>query len=137
MEFEVLKPGSILVPNYNFVNEEGVCAFIASDPDPEWRKRPRPVGRYRSTVWIPGNFLAEGSLIVGAALSTMDPVVVHFHERDAVAFQVIDSMDGDSARGDYAGPFPGIVRPLLEWNTQRIMNDADEDLMAAPQGQKS
>jgi len=137
MEFEVLKPGNILVPNYNFVNEEGVCVFIASDPDPEWRKRPRPVGRYLSTVWIPGNFLAEGSLIVGAALSTMDPVVIHFFERDAVAFQVIDSIDGDSARGDFAGPFPGIVRPLLKWNTHRIMDEADETLMAAPMVQNS
>ncbi len=137
MEYEVLKPGSILVPNYHFYNEEGVCAFLASDPDPEWRKRPRPVGRYLSTVWIPGNFLAEGSLVVGAALSTMDPVVVHFYERDAVAFQVIDSLDGDSARGDFAGPFPGIVRPLLKWNTTRIMNEADESLMAAPGVQNS
>jgi lipopolysaccharide transport system ATP-binding protein len=34
-----------------------------------------------------------------------------------VAFQVIDSLDGDSARGDYAGPFPGVVRPLLQWTT--------------------
>jgi len=67
----------------------------------------------------------------------MDPVVIHFYERDAVAFQVIDSLDGDSARGDYAGPFPGVVRPLLKWNTRRIMNEADETLMAAPMVQNS
>jgi lipopolysaccharide transport system ATP-binding protein len=137
MKFEVLKPGSVLVANYHFFNEEGVCAFIVIDQDPEWRKRPRPVGRYLTTVWIPGNFLAEGTVIVGAALSTMDPVVVHFYERDAVAFQVIDSLDGDSARSDYAGPFPGIVRPLLKWSTQRIMNEADENLMVAPEVQNS
>jgi lipopolysaccharide transport system ATP-binding protein len=117
MEYEVLEPGHVLVPNYHFYNEEGICAFVASDHAPDWRQRPRPVGRYVSTAWLPGNMLSEGTLIVGAAISTMDPVVIHFHERDAVAFQVVDSLDGDSARGDYAGPFPGVVRPLLEWTT--------------------
>jgi lipopolysaccharide transport system ATP-binding protein len=118
MEFEVVKPGHILVPNYHFFNEEGVYVFVASDHDPAWYRHPRPVGHYVSTAWIPGNFLAEGSLIVGAAISTMNPVTVHFYERDAVAFQVIDSMDGDSARGDYAGHIPGVVRPLLRWTTE-------------------
>ena len=45
-------------------------------------------------------------------------VAIHFHERDAVAFQVVDSLDGGSARGTYAGPMPGVVRPMLQWETQ-------------------
>jgi lipopolysaccharide transport system ATP-binding protein len=118
IQFEVLTPGHVLVPNYHFFNEEGVYVFIASDQDPAWRRHPRPVGYYVSTAWIPANYLAEGSLIVGAAISTMNPVTVHFYEREAVAFQVIDSLDGDSARGDYAGHMPGVVRPLLRWTTQ-------------------
>jgi lipopolysaccharide transport system ATP-binding protein len=73
-----------------------------------------------STAWIPGNFLAEGTLIVGAAISTQDPVVIHLWERDAVAFQIIDSLDGDSARGDYGGPMPGVVRPLLSWTSRQV-----------------
>jgi hypothetical protein len=42
---------------------------------------------------------------------------VRLYERDAIAFQVVDSTDGDSARGDYAGSLPGVVRPLLRWET--------------------
>ena len=118
MEYEVLEEGHILLPNYHFLTDEGIYAFIAGDQDPNWRKRPRVPGRYISTAIIPGNFLSEGSLIVGAAITTPNPVAVHVYERDAVAFQVIDSMDGDSVRGDFAGPIPGVVRPLLEWNTQ-------------------
>ncbi len=118
MEYEVLQAGHILLPNYHFFNEEGVNAFIAGDQDPRWRKHPRDLGRYISTAIIPGNFLSEGSLVVGAAMSTPNPVTVHFYERDAVAFQVIDTMDGDSVRGDFAGPIPGVVRPMLEWDTQ-------------------
>lgn len=118
MEFEVLKPGHVLVPNYHFFNEEGINVFIANDHDPNWQRHPRSKGRYSSTAWIPGNLLSEGNMIVGAAISTMDPIKVHFFERDAVAFQIVDSLDGDSARGDYAGPYPGVVRPLLRWTTK-------------------
>jgi len=35
-----------------------------------------------------------------------------------VAFLVVDSSEGDSARGDYTGHMPGLVRPLLSWTTQ-------------------
>ncbi|HEX8394653.1 MAG TPA: ABC transporter ATP-binding protein [Longimicrobium sp.] len=118
MEFDVLTPGHVLAPNYHVFNEQGVCVFVAVDTDPSWRDTPRPAGRYTSTAWIPGNLLAEGALVVSVALSTLDPVTVHFHERDAVALQVVDSLEGDSARGSYAGPLPGAVRPLLRWTTQ-------------------
>jgi lipopolysaccharide transport system ATP-binding protein len=119
MTYEVLEPGNVLVPNYHFHNEEGVCVCVVQDLSTEARQRPRERGRYVSTVWVPRNFLAEGRLIVGAALSTFYPMTVHAYERDAVSFRVVDSLDGDSARGDYAGPMPGVVRPIFDWTTRR------------------
>jgi lipopolysaccharide transport system ATP-binding protein len=41
-----------------------------------------------------------------------------------VAFQVIESTDGESARGDYAGDISGVVRPLLKWTT--VFNPAEQ-----------
>ena len=117
MEFEVLKPGQVLVPSYNFINQEGLCVFVAAEQDEQWKEKPRPAGRYVSTAWIPGNFLAEGALIIGAAISTLDPVKIHFFERDVVAFHVIDTLEGNSVRGNYAGPMPGIIRPMLNWTS--------------------
>jgi lipopolysaccharide transport system ATP-binding protein len=128
VEYDVLTPGYVLVPNLHFYNEEGVYAFLVADLEPAWRSRPRPVGRYRSVALIPGNLLSEGTLFVGVALSTFNPEVVHFYERDAVAFQVIDSMDGDSARGDYAGPMPGVVRPLVDWQTLLVDSDSAAEI---------
>lgn len=117
MEYDVLQPGQVLMPYYDVVNQEGIKVFAAVDQDPEWRGRTRPVGHYVSTAWIPGNLLAEGMLFVGAAMRTRERKVRYFHERDVVAFQVIDTMEGDSARGEFAGRLSGAVRPLLQWDT--------------------
>jgi lipopolysaccharide transport system ATP-binding protein len=118
MDFEVLKPGHVLTASFRFVNEEGQIVFTAVDQDREWHRTPRPVGRHLSTVWIPGNFLSEGTLIVSASVSTPLSHAVHFFEPDAVAFHVMDSLDGNSVRGDFAGPIPGVVRPLLRWTNE-------------------
>jgi len=116
--YEVLQPGHVLVPNYHFFNQEGLCIFVVQEVGPEWRHRSRPVGQYVSTAWIPGNFLSEGSLIVDVAISSHLPAtVVHAYAREAVAFQVIDSPSGNSARGDFMGSIPGVVRPLVNWTT--------------------
>lgn len=125
MTYEVLEPGHVLVPNFHLTNEDGVQVCVLHDTDPRWRRRPRPAGVYTSTAWLPGNFLAEGLLVVGVALSTHDPMIVHFVEWDAIAFQVVDSLDGDTARGDYVGPMPGVVRPRVEWTNERRTAAAD------------
>lgn len=118
MEYEVLRSGYRLLPHFHLYNEEGITVFTSIDLDPEWRQRPRPAGRYTSIVEIPANFLAEGSFFVRTSLITLDPTIVQFTEPDVVAFHVVDSMDGDSARGDWAGPLSGVVRPRLTWRTQ-------------------
>jgi lipopolysaccharide transport system ATP-binding protein len=124
LEYEVLTPGHTLLPHYSLHNQNGVYVLTGLDQDPAWRRRPRPPGRYVSTGWIPGNFLAEGTMIIGAAMRTVEPDTLHFYERDAVAFQVIDCPDGDTARGDYTKPIPGVVRPLLKWTTHFTPNGA-------------
>jgi lipopolysaccharide transport system ATP-binding protein len=123
MEYDVIKPGYKLMAHLQFYNDEGVHAFSAHDIDPTWRQRPRPAGRYVSTVQIPGNFLSEGTMFVGAGLDTLDPVIHQVYMLDLVAFRVMEDMNTDSARGDYAGTMGGIVRPLLKWSTQFNAND--------------
>ncbi len=119
MVFDVLKPGHALVPYYDLFNEGGLCIFTTQDLAPEWRRRPRPVGRFTAVAWIPANFLAEGAVVVnvGAYTMTADGHRDYFKEQDVVIFQVIDSAEGDAARGDWDGHWAGIVRPLLPWTT--------------------
>jgi lipopolysaccharide transport system ATP-binding protein len=118
MEYDVLQPGVILLPHFSVHTAEGVFAFVGLDQDPAWRSKVRPTGRYTSTGWIPGNLLSEGILIIGAAMRSLAPDQLHFWERDAVSFHVVDAPNADTARGDYPGGIPGAVRPLLEWHTR-------------------
>jgi lipopolysaccharide transport system ATP-binding protein len=118
MTYEVLRPDQVLTPSFDLFNEQGVHLFAVHDVGPEWRRRPRPLGQYASTVWIPGNTLSEGNVLVQASvLSYIPTIVLHTREPNVVTFQVIDSLEGDSARGDYIGPVPGAIRPLLNWTT--------------------
>ncbi len=118
MTFEVIQDGYTLLPHFKLINDEGVPLFVTVDIDPDWRKKNRPKGTYTSTAWIPGNLLTEGSFFVQASMVTLEPqLITQFTEREAVSFQVIDHMEGDTARGDWAKELKGVVRPLLQWET--------------------
>jgi lipopolysaccharide transport system ATP-binding protein len=120
MEYDVLTPGYAMFSHIQIFNEEGIHAFSAHDVNPAWRRRPRPVGRWISKAWIPGNLLAEGTMLVGVGVVTHSPDINQFYQREVIAFRVVDSLAGDSARGDWAGNMGGVVRPLLEWTTDMV-----------------
>ena len=48
------------------------------------------------------------------------PMRVHCKQAHAVAFQVVDSLAGDTARGDLGVMMPGAVRPLLPWRNEQL-----------------
>ncbi len=121
--YDVLRPGYLLAPWFEFFNDTGACIFVSRDMRPGWRDQAKPLGRFISTAWIPGNLLSEGTVLVGAGLFSPDPEQNHFRVREAVAFQVVDSLDGDTARGDWEGRLAGVVRPLLQWTTTAVKPD--------------
>jgi len=120
MEYEVLLPGHVLYPHFTVYNEEGVWLFSSIDTDPAWRRCPRPAGHYINSAVIPGNLFNEGTILIGPAIRTEDPPRLHFYEREAIAFEIIDNSNGDSARVDEGGKVAGVIRPLLPWKTQFI-----------------
>jgi lipopolysaccharide transport system ATP-binding protein len=117
--YDVLEGGHALIPVVELRNEEGTRLFSTHDARSEWRRRERSPGRYTSAVRLPGNFLSEGSLIAHVSIMSHFPsTILHARVTNAVAFQVVDEAGEGSARGDYVGPMPGVVRPLLEWTTR-------------------
>lgn len=117
MIFEVFQDGLLLLPHFDVCSAEGELLFVSVDQDPAWRLRPRPKGTYTTRARIPGNLLAEGMHYVNFHVLSLNPNNLLATEAGAIVFNVVDSQEGDSARGDYTGVFPGLVRPLLEWKT--------------------
>ena len=78
------------------------------DVDERWRERPPP-GEVLATAWIPGNFLNEGLVIVEAAVCSIDFPKLQHHAAvyEAVSFEVLDPVEGDSSRGTVQRPVAG------------------------------
>ena len=137
LEIEVLQPGWVLTPDIALFTDEGECLFEAFDLDPDWRRRPRPVGRYVSTAWIPGNFLAEGAHFVGVYCTSIETQRMMIRVDEVVGFRIVDSHDGDSARGDHTGEMWGVIRPMLKWTTKFVPRLESADIMRREEGTAS
>jgi lipopolysaccharide transport system ATP-binding protein len=118
MEFKVMKDGYNLLPHFHLFNEAGINMMSIIDLDKEWQNKIRPKGIYRSAVTIQGNFFSECTVFVHANMLSLDPPITHFSVPDVVAFQIVDSLEGNSARGVYVGRLNSIVRPAFEWQTE-------------------
>lgn len=120
MSYEVREAGHILWFGYNLYDGNNNNIFDTHSVTSEWYDRPHPTGVFSSAVSIPGNFLAEGPFYVGCAIFNHNDHVIYFHEQGVVSFNVIDYLEEPSARGKSTGTFPGIMRPLLKWETCRL-----------------
>jgi lipopolysaccharide transport system ATP-binding protein len=111
MTFDVVEDRHILIPNFH-VFTQGQLVFISAPP----QRVPLQRGRYRTTMWIPENLLNEGLYVVGLAVTSLNPTVVHFFEQEAIYFRVKESLVDESGDGDSASSsLPGLVRPKLAW----------------------
>lgn len=100
-------------------NEDGTTIFVNNDfNDRTWYSTPREPSRVRARCSIPGNFLADGTYFVLAGIGTYNPDTAHVFERDIVAFQIVDRSTGDGVRGEFTGRWPGVVRPMLNWQIE-------------------
>lgn len=128
IEYDVLMPGKRLSPVIICNNEDGVCVFSSGGVSAQFldSQDRNYIGRCLSTCLVPGNLLAEGALTVTVSINTlMDGNLTHALERDAVRFQVVDSLDENSARGLYGGPVQGVMRPLLTWTNKPIRTSSE------------
>ena len=106
-----------LFPNFHFYYSDGSFAFISSHV----RAARLSAGIYETSCRIPGNLLNEGTYFVGLALTSMEPAVcVHFNAKNALTFNVKDPIENVPTRNSYAGPMPGIMRPLLDWSLRSL-----------------
>ena len=121
MQYEVTKENIPLNPNFHLYDSNGQCVFVTSDAGYDINgMTKRETGVYMAVCKIPANLLNDGAYSVGFALSTMSNSTVHFYAQNALNFLVLDDMQNTPTRGLYRGAFPGVVRPLLSWENNKI-----------------
>jgi len=118
LTLEVLRAHVPATPWLALFNDQGAHVFSAMDTDPMW-ERGADQGIHVVTAWVPANLLNEGTIFVSVSMNSFrsgGKAERQLHVDDAVSFLVVDPAEGDSARGAYAGSWPGAVRPLLTWS---------------------
>ena len=113
--YEILNDGHLPLPNIHVFTARGEYAFISSENK---NSKLSKVGIHKAILWIPGNLLNDGTYIIGVALSSPDPVRVHFYEPEALMFEVIE--DIGNRKHDFNQRINGVVRPALNWDTVQI-----------------
>lgn len=112
ISYEVLQSGHFPIPNIHVFTNKGELAFISHA---DLTKETDKIGMHKTVAWIPENLLNDGAYTVGVAVSTMMPLTIHFYEREAISFQVLEDLE-HARKNDYNAKIPGAVRPRLEWN---------------------
>jgi lipopolysaccharide transport system ATP-binding protein len=117
VEYQVHEPDLIVNLSLSVYTQEGVCAFVTTNvTDEEFYAKPHAPGRYRSRGIVPANYLNEGRYVLRVQLTERARRSLAVAE-DAVAVDVVDLGEN---RGGYFGAWPGVVRPLLPWRTERF-----------------
>ncbi len=116
LEYEVLKDDAMFTHGINLFNQENTHIFSSHDVTSAIRIEKRKKGNYRATAWIPGNLLPEGIFSLSVALFLPNPLDILVQEHEALSFEIFTDFSKLSARGNYAEDFPGIIRPLIQWD---------------------
>ncbi len=115
MIYEVQEDGHVLWAGHNIHNSEGLNIFDTHSVTSEYYHKPHEKGLFKAIAWLPANFMSEGTYIVSSAVFNHKKGLIHFHEKENVVFNIVESHEGITSRGDSPGRFPGLIRPLLDW----------------------
>jgi lipopolysaccharide transport system ATP-binding protein len=113
--YEILKENQLFTHGFNLFNNHNVHILSSHDKDSRTLHTPLSLGVHSKRIIIPGNFLTESGYSCSFAIMCYNPFHIEFHEMDVVGFNIIDELGNKTVRGNYSGIYPGIVRPLLNW----------------------
>lgn len=116
--YRVARPG-MYTPGIQIYCPQGTLAFISVPPvrDPQEYHHPRE-GLYTARAWIPPHLLNIGTYSVTISLFSADrnPFLRHFKKERLLSFQTVEPVGDElSAKGCLPRPFPGALRPKLDW----------------------
>ena len=117
LEFEYwrLEPGDPPVLGVDLLSEKNILLFSVRRAGGPVRESQASPGLYRDSCHVPGDILNNGWYRIGLRVyQELRPV---FRYDDILSFQVWDAPE---TRGDGLSEWRGIVRPAVDWRTERI-----------------
>lgn len=120
IEYEIINSTAAFTHGINLYNQENQNIFDSHDVTSGFSNVKQDPGKYSATVWISDNLLPEGIFSISVALFRSNPLDVLLHEHSAVSFEVYTDFSKLNSRGNYTESFPGIIRPLLKWEAEKI-----------------
>jgi len=104
--------------------EDTPCLESLSVDEKEWNTKPFSKGLYRSACHIPAYLLNQGTYRVRIFFLNDSPSTL-FDFRDAMFFSVEDL---DERNLPWYGKFIGVVHPRLQWETEKVRDEADTSI---------
>jgi lipopolysaccharide transport system ATP-binding protein len=117
--YESYTDSDFFICSLELYNEQENVVFISHDVKCSYNFKKRTKSKYKTTVWIPENLLAEGFFSINFGIFNQLPFNLFIYEPNVIKFKVVDYLRGDSSRGRYNSIFPGSVRPMLKWSTKK------------------
>lgn len=121
-EYSLLKNNSKCQISIHLIDSNDNIVFASfneksatSNSNCEFFSIPIPEGKYKTYCTIPEFFLNEG--IYSINIFYIIDSVIELQFQKALIFEVFDTGE---MRKEYVGPWAGIVRPKLFWNTNKI-----------------
>jgi len=100
-------------------NQDGVFVLSSFPLNEELLDGKRfPEGLYRSTCFLPGKFLNDGTYYARIQI-ILDRINVILQEENILTFEVLDSSEM-RIKGGWNGKFTCAIRPYLKWETEII-----------------
>jgi lipopolysaccharide transport system ATP-binding protein len=99
-------------------NSQGTIVFnTTSSFESQWHGKPFSKGMFRSCCALPAKLLNDGSYYLDL-LIVMDTTRVLYTFKEILRFEVRE--DPRARKGHWYGRVPGIIRPQLAWQTEKL-----------------
>ncbi|MFP4845632.1 ABC transporter ATP-binding protein [Winogradskyella sp. PE311] len=104
----------------HIIDEKDVVLFASNEFDnPDWKSfHKNNESVIKASCTIPGSFLAEGRYRILVAIGNYNPNMIHVKIDNALTFRVIDKPDYEKDRIQVGGKWPGLIRPILQWDIE-------------------
>jgi lipopolysaccharide transport system ATP-binding protein len=107
-------------PACHLYNSQGQLAFVSVANQ---LKHEGP-GMYEASCSVPGNLLNNDTYFVDiVVIFTHAGIHVSVYEKGVLSVIVVEDLDarlGEGGGAQYSGPYPGVIRPKLDWKIRKI-----------------